>query len=170
MSLKGVRPVDRQISVGLFVLHGEEAQAIGFYQHVLGAQILLKHELRDGTLSGADLQIADSVISVSGANPRRDAAPRLGGPCSPRVLGTTATMLHLYVADVDAVIARALETGATLRNPIEDAAWGDRVGAFTDPFGHIWALSTAIEDVDPAEMPERMRRAAERERHQRNTA
>lgn len=36
--------------------------------------------------------------------------------------------------------------------------YGDRVGAFGDPFGHRWSVATHVEDVPPDEMG---RRAAE---------
>jgi uncharacterized glyoxalase superfamily protein PhnB len=166
MAIKGGRAVDQRVSVTLFVRHGDEDRAIAFYQDALGAEVLLKHELRDGTLSGATLKIGDSIINVAGANPRRDLDPTLGGPCSPAVLGTTSTIFDLYVRDVDAAVSRAIDAGATLRNPVEDTAWGDRAGAFIDPFGHIWALSTATEEVEFSDIPARMRQLAEQRRRQ----
>lgn len=153
MALKGGRPVDRHISTTLFVRRGAADRAIAFYRDALNARVLLRHKLPDGALDGADLRIGDSVISVVEANPKRDADPRLGGPRSPDALGATASLLHLYVDDVDAAMDRALRAGASIRNPIEDAYWGDRVGAFTDPFGHIWTLATAREEIDVADLP-----------------
>jgi PhnB protein len=167
MSIKGGRPVDRQISVKLFVRHGDEASAIAFYQEAMAAELLLKHTLPDGTLIGGDLRIGDSIITVAGANPRRDAESRLGGPRSPHALGTTATILDLYVADVDTTMKRALDVGAALRNPIENTPTGDRVGAFIDPFGHIWSLATAIEEVAASDVPARQRESADRSRKER---
>lgn len=65
-------------------------------------------------------------------------------------------MLSLYVGDVDAAAARAIEAGATLERPITDEYYGDRVASLTDPFGHRWSLHMRIEDVSPAEMRRRM--------------
>lgn len=162
MALKGGRPVNRQISVTLFVRHGDEERAIAFYQDALGAEVMLRHALPTGALAGATLAIGDSVISVAGANPKRDADPTLGGPRSPSVLGTSAAIFDLYVDDVDTAMRRAVEAGATIRNQIEDATWGDRIGAFVDPFGHIWLLAAAREQVDAVEVPERERQAVAR--------
>lgn len=140
-------PTARQICIKLFVRHGDEENAIAFYRDVFGAELLRRHEW-SGILTSADLCIGDSVFRVAGANPRRDAEPQLGGPCSPHALGTTAAILELNVDDVDCVLERAIGAGASLRNAAETLPTGDRVGALVDPFGHIWALFTAIDEVE----------------------
>jgi PhnB protein len=33
--------------------------------------------------------------------------------------------------------------------------YGDRSGTYLDPFGHVWTLSTHVEDVPPEEMMKR---------------
>ncbi|PLU08933.1 glyoxalase/bleomycin resistance/extradiol dioxygenase family protein [Sinorhizobium medicae] len=125
-------PSVRQICIKLFVRHGDEERAIAFYRDVFGAELLQKHEW-SGILTSADLSIGDSVFRVAGANPRRDAEPRLGGPRSPHALGTTAAILELHVDDVDRVLERAIGSGASLRNVAETLPTGDRVGALIDP-------------------------------------
>lgn len=63
---------------------------------------------------------------------------------SPKVIGTTTVRVELFCDDPDAVIARALEAGASgSLDDIQDhqAPWGiHRQGGFTDPFGHIWLV------------------------------
>ncbi|WP_312365125.1 VOC family protein [Ensifer sp.] len=151
MVINGGRLADRQICVKLFVRHGDEDRAIAFYRDVLGAELVQRHEWPSGILTSADLRIGESVFRIAGANPRRDAEPKLGGPRSPHALGTTAVILELHVKDVDRVMGRAIGAGAALRNPAETLSTGDRVGAFIDPFGHIWALFNALEDTDFAD-------------------
>jgi len=34
--------------------------------------------------------------------------------------------------------------------------YGDRSGTLEDPFGHVWTLTTHVEDVSPDEMKKRM--------------
>ncbi|MCG5480187.1 VOC family protein [Sinorhizobium alkalisoli] len=138
-------PQARQICIKLFVRHGEEERAIAFYRDVFGAELLRRHEW-SGILTSADLCVGDSLFRVAGANPRRDAEPRLGGPRSPHALGTTAAILELHVDDVDRVLERAIGAGASLRNAVETLPTGDRVGALIDPFGHIWALFTLTDE------------------------
>ena len=61
----------------------------------------------------------------------------------------------MYVEDVDAVVKGAVDAGATITMEVADQFWGDRFGAITDPFGHVWSLATHVEDVPPEEMAQR---------------
>jgi PhnB protein len=63
--------------------------------------------------------------------------------------------LCIYVEDVDAVYARAIDEGATAEMPVKDEFYGDRAGTVTDPFGHKWSLMTHVEDVSFEEMQKR---------------
>ena len=55
--------------------------------------------------------------------------------------------MHMYVPDVDAVYARAVEAGAkTLRAP-KDEPYGDRAATVEDAFGNFWSFATHIKDV-----------------------
>src|SRR5215467_6407862 len=81
---------------------------------------------------------------------------------SPRSLGGTPVMLNVYVEDVDATFARAIEAGATALREPETQFYGDRSGQFEDPFGHRWSVASRIEEVDEAEMERRI--AAEQAR------
>jgi PhnB protein len=76
----------------------------------------------------------------------------------PTELGGTSASLMFYVEDVDAVVKRAVDEGGTIAIEVTDQFWGDRFGAVTDPFGHVWTIATHVEDVAPEEME---RRAAE---------
>jgi PhnB protein len=73
----------------------------------------------------------------------------------PRRLGGSASGLVLYVADVDAAIARAVTHGAQVKRAVRDEFYGDRVGDLVDPFGHQWTLASRIEDVSADEVRRR---------------
>ena len=64
--------------------------------------------------------------------------------------------IHLYVTDVDASFARAVEAGAKTVMPLADMFWGDRYGKLVDPFGHHWSIAEHLEDPTPEQMKERM--------------
>jgi hypothetical protein len=81
-----------------------------------------------------------------------------GGLRTPASLGGTPAALRLRVPDVDVAFDRAVQAGATVFEPVNDAFWGDRTGQVLDPSGHRWAFDQHIRDV-PAE--EIARRAAE---------
>ena len=52
-------------------------------------------------------------------------------------------LIHVYVADVDAVFAKALAAGATAdQEPQQKPGDPDRRGSFKDFAGNIWAVGT----------------------------
>lgn len=130
------------------------AEAIDFYRGVLGASERMRMEAPDGGIGHAEIAIGDSVIMLA------DEAPHMGAH-SPSTVGGTPVGLHVYVEDVDAVFARALESGASEVHPVSDQFYGDRSGTFEDPFGHRWHVATHIEDLSDEEMAERAAAAME---------
>jgi len=74
--------------------------------------------------------------------------------------GGTTVHLHVYVPDVDKVVAKALTSGARLVRPIKDQFYGDRLGTVEDPFGHVWHLATHKEDLSMKELKKRAEKAA----------
>jgi PhnB protein len=79
----------------------------------------------------------------------------------PNAFGGSPVSLMVYVEDVDGVFGRALEAGAKEVRPVEDQFYGDRLGAFEDPFGHEWNVASHVEDVPPEEMEKRAAEAAQ---------
>jgi PhnB protein len=127
------------------------AKALDFYAAVFGATERMRFPAPDGSISHAEIQIGDSVIIVDDADPNRGTqAPPAGG------LPGTPTFQFLYVENVDAVVAHAVERGATLVRAPEDQFYGDRDAFIVDPFGHGWTVATHVEDVGPDEMGRRM--------------
>jgi PhnB protein len=68
----------------------------------------------------------------------------------------TSANLFVYVPDVDAAFARAVELGATALAPVADMFWGDRWGMVVDRWGNVWQIATHKELVSPEEMQKRM--------------
>jgi PhnB protein len=64
--------------------------------------------------------------------------------------------LLVYVPNVDEMFTKALAAGAKQLRPVEDQFYGDRSGGFSDPFGHMWHVSTHVEDVSQDELQRRM--------------
>lgn len=129
------------------------ADAIDFYGSVLGAtQRGDSMVAPDGKVGHAELELGGSVIMLA------DEFPEMGA-VGPRTVGGTPVTLHVYVEDVDAVFARALELGGTQVQAVTDQFYGDRSGLFDDPWGHRWNVATHVEDVPPEEMGERAKAA-----------
>lgn len=126
------------------------AAAIEFYIQAFGAKENLRLGPPDGSaIYHAELQIGDSILMLG------EAAPDYGYP-GPVEGQSVPAHLMFYVPDVDAVFARALELGATVKRPIANMFYGDRTGSIIDPFGHQWSLATHIEEVPAEELLDRM--------------
>jgi PhnB protein len=63
---------------------------------------------------------------------------------SPETLGGTTIRISLVVSDPDAVVAQALDAGATEVFPVDDQPYGLRQGRVEDPFGHHWLIGTPL--------------------------
>jgi PhnB protein len=123
-------------------------RALAFYVAAFGAVETSRLVDPSGGVIHAEVTIAGAPIMLAEEN-------AAWGNHAPHSLGGTAVRLALQVADVDAVVARAVAQGATLVIPVADQFYGERAGRVEDPFGHQWIVSTHVEDVTPEEMQRR---------------
>ncbi len=138
-TLKATSDGDAAITITVFIEHGRQSEAVDFYKAAFGAA-LLKRYIHDDMLIAVELRIGETLISVSGSNPRRELEPERGGPFYPKANGAVSTVLGLEVGDLDTMLRRAVDAGAVIRDKPEIATDGRRAAAFFDPFGHIWGL------------------------------
>ncbi len=104
---------------------------IDFAKQVFGATEVFVSKRPDGSVQHAEIRIGDSIVMMG------EGADQKNFPA----------MLHLYMDDVDAVYARAIQAGAkSLREPA-DQPYGDRAGGVEDAFGNQWWIATHIKDV-----------------------
>jgi PhnB protein len=123
----------------------DAAAAIDFYKRAFGAEELGRMASPDGKIMHAEIRIGDSRVMLGEENEQ-------WGVKSPLSTNGNPGSLHIYVEDADAAFNRALEAGATVKYPLEDAFWGDRYGKLADPFGHEWGIATRVKELSPAEM------------------
>ena len=90
---------------------GDSAAAADWYKHVLGAEERNRIELPGGKLMQVELWFGDSAVMLADEFPE-------AGVLSPLSVGGTATVLHLYTNDVDALWNRAVDAGAAVRQPL----------------------------------------------------
>jgi len=147
-AIKPIPEGSRTVTPHLVVDGGEAA--LDFYVSAFGAveegRMLCPST---GKLMHGSLKLGDSKIMVC------DEFPEMCGK-SPATLGGTPVTIALYVEDIDAAFAHAVEAGATPIMPPADMFWGDRYGKLVDPYGHHWSMSTHIADCTPAEMEANM--------------
>jgi PhnB protein len=124
------------------------AGAIDFYKKAFGATVVMRLAQPDGRVGHAELQLGDSRIMVADEFPEMDFR-------SPPSIGGSPVHLHMYVANVDAVVSRAVAAGAKIVRPVQDQFYGDRLGTVADPYGHVWHVSTHKEDLSIDELRKR---------------
>jgi len=125
------------------------AEAIDFYKKAFGATERMRMARPDGRIGHAEITIGKANLMLA------DEHPEIGF-VSPRTLGGSPVIIHIYVEDIDALAAQAVAAGAKVKRAVSDQFYGDRTGQFEDPFGHQWHFATHKEDVSAEEMQKRM--------------
>ena len=110
--------------------------------------MIMRMEGPAGKIGHAELSIGNGKVMLA------DEYPDFGA-LSPASIGGSPVSLHLYVDDVDAVVKRTTDLGATVLRQAKDEFFGDRTATIVDPFGHRWQLATRKENVSPQEMQRR---------------
>lgn len=145
-----VKPIpDGYHSVTPYLIVKGAADALEFYQKAFGAVELMRIDGPNGSIGHAEFRIGDSIVMLADEFPAMDCL-------SPASTGGTSVSLMIYVPDSDAVFAQAIAAGATEKRAIQNQFYGDRSGILTDPFGHVWTVSTHVEDVPPEELARRI--------------
>jgi PhnB protein len=144
-----VKPIPEGYSTATpYLIVKDAAQAMDFYQRAFGAKERMRFAAPGGKIGHAEIAIGDSIVMLA------DEYPDMGYR-GPQALGGSPVLIHLYVEKVDELFARAVAAGAKPTRPVKDEPYGDRAGTLVDPFGHVWSISTHIEDVTPEEINRR---------------
>jgi PhnB protein len=115
-------------AVSPYLVVGGAQRMIDFLKIVFGATELRRYDNDDGTIMHAEVMIDDSVVMMGDASAEFPA---------------NRLLIHVYVADVDAVFARALTAGATVdQEPQQKEGDPDRRGSFRDFAGNVWSVAT----------------------------
>jgi PhnB protein len=110
---------------------------ISFYSEGLEAVELRRWNNPDGTIHVAEFAIDGCIFHLHEESPEK-------GQWEPiKVRGNTA-LIGLFVDDVDRVIHKATQAGATTILAAQDYDYGYRQGEIRDPFGHIWLIQKKI--------------------------
>jgi PhnB protein len=145
-----VKPIpEGYTSLTPFLCIDGAAKAIEFYTSVFGAELIEKMDAGDGSVAHAELDFGTGRLQLS--DPNAD----YGLEAVERKDAVTHSMV-LYCPDVDDVVARAEEAGATIREDVQTFVTGDRFASIIDPFGQRWAVMTRVEEVSAAERDRRL--------------
>jgi PhnB protein len=122
-------------SVSAYLLVSNVGAAIDFYSEVFGATEIMRH-IEGQQVVHAKIRIGNSVVELGchGDRTARD------------VTDLPSVGVHLYVQDVDSVLAQASARGASTMFPIADQPYGDREVSIVDPYGVVWFVATHLHD------------------------
>lgn len=123
-------------------------EALEFYRDVFGARITDVTEF-DGVLVHAGLDFGLGLLEIGEPSPAYALVPAPEGEVDCYSIG-------VYVSDVDAVTARAVAGGASVREEPSTFVSGDRYSSIRDPFGVRWSIMTRVEDLSEQESAARV--------------
>jgi len=137
----------RTVNAHLWVKNTDEALA--YYAKGLGAKVVAVMRGPGGKgVMHAEMRVGDTVVMLA------DEWPGIHERAPASAQATTAS-LYCYVPNCDTAYSRAIQAGGKEIFPLADMFWGDRMGKFQDPFGHVWTIATHKEDPTPKEIARR---------------
>jgi len=147
--MSNVKPIPDNSSVVIPMLVCRDVSAeLGFCKTTFEAVELGSRPGPDGTVVHALLTIGGAMIIIEAEWPTL--ASR-----APQPDGSSPVVIFVYVENVDKAMERAVAAGAKVLLPVKNQFWGDRTGRIIDPAGHVWTISTRIEETSSEERDER---------------
>jgi PhnB protein len=128
-------PDHQAVTITPYLCVNGAARALDFYARAFGAVETLRLDAPGGRIGHAEIRIGGAPLFLADEFPEIDVL-------SPQTLGGSPVTIHLTVPGVDALFERALAASATVLRPVADQGHGHRNGKLTDPFGHVWMLSS----------------------------
>ena len=131
MASTAVKPVREGFhTITQYLIVPDAPRLLEFLENVFEAADIFKVQRPGGTaIMHAQARIGDSMIEIADATEQIPPAPGA---------------LHVFVRDVDAVYARALQKGAkTIQAPV-DQEYGERGASVADEFGNHWYIATPL--------------------------
>jgi PhnB protein len=147
--MSNAKPLPDNVPVVMPMLVCHDASAeMDFCKITFNAVELVRRPGPDGTVAHGALTIGGAMIMIEGEFPTLSSRP-------PQPDGSSPVVIYVYVEDVDTVIERAVVAGARVLVPVKKQFWGDRTGRIIDPSGHVWIISTRVEETSSAQRQER---------------
>jgi PhnB protein len=125
-----------------FLLYQDVPAAIEWLGRAFAFEERLRFADESGTVTHAEVVLGDGEVSLGNPGP---------GYRSPKELRAFTHLVHVYVADVDAHHARAVEAGAPIVGELHDTDYGDRRYDTEDLEGHRWSFAQRLRELAPEE-------------------
>ena len=123
--------------------------AVTFYQKAFGFS-------KRGIMNGPDGKPIHAELTLRGATLMLGPEDPTLGKRSAKTVGASPAGLYVYTENVDKVVAKAINLGATAQGPVMDMFWGDRCGTVVDPDGYTWMVGTHKAEPSAKEMKKKM--------------
>lgn len=123
--------------------------AADFYRAALGAEVLGRFTMPDGTVTNTDLAIGPTKLSLTSEVAE-------WGLLGPRATGGSPVLLRLTVTDARQARDQMVRAGGEEVVPVDDRPYGRCEGRVRDPFGHLWILSHVTEHLSDDEIRRRL--------------
>ncbi len=123
-----------------YLLYEDVAAAIDWLGRAFGFEERLRFADENGTVTHAELAFGDGALYLGHPGPDYR---------SPKRVGTSSHLVHVYVDDVDAHFEGAREAGAEIVSEPKDQEYGDRRYDAKDPEGHLWSFAQRMREVSP---------------------
>ncbi len=147
--MSGVKRVPDGVPIVMpMLVCGDALAEMDFCKAAFDAVELVRRPGPDGAVAHVALTIGGAMIMIEREWP--GVASR-----APRPDGTSPVVIYVYVEDVDRVIERAVTAGAKVLLPATNQFWGDRTARIVDPSGHVWTVSTRVEETSSSEREQR---------------
>ena len=125
---------DGYTAIAPYLIVENAAGFLDFLANAFGAVERMRIPMPQGGMGHAEVEIGGAVVMLA------DAVPP-GFPAS-------NSQIHLYVEDVDAVNAQAVNSGTTSVTETADQFCGDCNARVADHSGNRWLIASHVEDLD----------------------
>jgi PhnB protein len=119
----------------LFINNG--ISDVSFYQKAFGATEQMRFSNDDGSIHVVELAIGGAIFHIHEVTAGHEFF-------SPDNNNGTTVCIGLFVENVDEIMSKAIEAGATEINAAQDYEYGYRQGMIRDPFGHYWQIQKKL--------------------------
>ncbi|SAK53139.1 glyoxalase/bleomycin resistance protein/dioxygenase superfamily protein [Caballeronia hypogeia] len=115
-------------SISPYLICADAAGIIAFLERVFDGALVRRFDRPDGSLMHAEVRIDDSIVMIGGGATDQQ---------------SSASHVHVYVRDAQAVFDRAIANGAqAVQAPTRKRADDDFRGGFRDAAGTTWWVAT----------------------------
>ncbi len=129
-----------------YLMVNDGVKAVDFYSKVFETSPFVLLKMPDDRVMHCEFRINNAKFFLS------DEIPEHGGCPSPKALGSTTVVTHIYVSDCDLLTERMKNNGAEILLEPTDMFFGERYAKVRDPFGHEWGIGQKIKEMSPQEI------------------